>query len=90
MFILDRDPIEWAEEHKIEVYPIACNQCSEEFIPSKPFITKEYVGLISEKHDCGKGHQSIIYVAKSALKNLELKELLDNLILKETTKLKLL
>lgn len=84
MIFTNDDPIEFAERHKIEIKTGECLKCKKEVTPSMPFITKskEYVGLASEDHGCGRRYQYFIYAPTSPKKRRELGDALKEIIKK--------
>jgi hypothetical protein len=44
----------WAKRYSLSVRSNPCENCGEMLFPTKPFATKNWRGLMSEPHSCGK------------------------------------
>lgn len=52
----------FAAMHKINLKPIKCPKCGQEFTPSVAFCTKAWRGLKCEEHGCGEDYAAFVVV----------------------------
>lgn len=55
----------------LKVISSTCDGCGSKRSTTKPFISKEYVGLESPKCPCGKSSSSAMYMAPACKKEIE-------------------
>lgn len=77
MIFVDEDPEVWAERYKLELSEVPCCRCGKIMKTMLPFVTRKYVGLATEVHECGREYQVTVSVPRSTPLNLELIEALE-------------
>lgn len=60
MIYPDRDSVEWAMKHNLELRSHRCMGCGEPRAVDVPIISKDFVGFESKEHKCGPKYKIIL------------------------------
>ena len=69
---------DWLKKTDLEPSEYTCANCGGIYEVNVPVVSKDYFGLESEIHECGKGFTALVVTARSPKKKAEWAELFNH------------